>query len=84
MENFVHTLDLPSRLKLVCNVSNATQDLKWSTKTLLQFGRARESRIFGGYQNYVPNLELHYLMVLVIFSLLSLLCMLHISLISSN
>ena len=59
IEYFVHTPNLSCQLKLVCNVSNSTQDLKWSNKMLLQFQGAKESQIVGGQQNFIPNLELH-------------------------
>ena len=42
MKDIVHTPDFPNHLKLVCNMSNSSQDLKWSNKMLLQVGRARE------------------------------------------
>ena len=51
---------------------------------LLKLGRVRESHIFGGQQNLIPNLKLYNPMVLVIVSLLNLLCMLNSSLGGSN
>ena len=51
---------------------------------LLYFGGARQSKTLGGQQNLIPNLKLYNPMVLVIVSLLSFLCVLHISLGSSN
>ena len=51
---------------------------------LVQFGEARESKILGGQQDFVPNLKLHHPMVLVIISLLGLVCMLYSSLGNSN
>ena len=73
MKDVLYTFNLPYQLQLVCNVSNPTQDLKWSNKMLLQFGGARNSHIFGRQQDLVPNLKPHNPMVLVIVSLLSLL-----------
>ena len=65
-------------------MSSPTQDVKWSNKILLQFGRARESYFLSGQQNLAPNLKLYYPMVLVILSLFTLLCILYSSLSSSN
>ena len=84
MEDIVHTPELPYRLQLEYNISNPNQDLKWSTKMLLQYGRVNEPQIPIGKQNLIPNLKLYNPMVLVIVSLLGLLCTLHSSIGSSN
>ena len=55
MENFLHKLDLPYQLKLICNVFNPTQDFKWFSKMLLKFEGARESQIFGGLKKPCPQ-----------------------------
>ena len=34
IKDIVHTFDFPSQLQLVFNMSNTTQDLKWSNKLL--------------------------------------------------
>ena len=43
MKDIVNTPNVSSWLQLVCNMSNLTQDLKWSNKTLLKLGGASDS-----------------------------------------
>ena len=80
----MYTPKLPCQIQNICSVSNSTKELKWYKKMLLQFRGARESQIFGGQQDLVPNIYLHNPIVLAIVNFLSLLCMLHSSLRSSN
>ena len=84
IEDIVHTSNLLSQFRLVYNVSNPIQDLKWSKKILLQFGGARESQICSGQQILGPNLKLNNLIVLFIVSFLSLLFMFYSSLSCCN
>ena len=84
MENIVYTRDFPCWLQLKCNISNLTHNRKWSNKMLLQVGKAKESQIFVGQYNFIPNLEVYNPMLLIKVSLMSLLCILHSSLGSTN